>query len=81
MSAPSAPASLRLSPTPQRASVMVEPMTSTFPPGHGHALVAGLAEPLVTGNRVTLLQDGPDTYAAMFEAIASARISRRVGTR
>jgi cardiolipin synthase len=38
-----------------------------------HALVAGLCEPLVTGNRVDLLQDGPGTYAAMFEAIASAR--------
>jgi cardiolipin synthase len=40
---------------------------------HAHALVAGLCEPLVTGNRVDLLQDGPGTYAAMFDAIASAR--------
>jgi cardiolipin synthase len=40
---------------------------------HAHALVAGLVEPLVTGNRVDLLQDGPGTYAAMFEAIANAR--------
>lgn len=29
--------------------------------------------PLVAGNRVQLLQDGPDTYAAMFEAIRGAR--------
>ncbi|HEX7639761.1 MAG TPA: phospholipase D-like domain-containing protein, partial [Burkholderiaceae bacterium] len=36
-------------------------------------LLAGLAEPLVPGNRVDLLQDGPDTYAAMYEAIAEAR--------
>ena len=40
---------------------------------HAHALVAGLGEPLVTGNRVDLLQDGPGTYAAMFEAIDDAR--------
>jgi cardiolipin synthase A/B len=29
--------------------------------------------PLVVGNKVTLLKDGPATYAAMFEAIAAAR--------
>ena len=29
--------------------------------------------PLVVGNRVTLLQDGPATYAAMFAAIEAAR--------
>lgn len=29
--------------------------------------------PLVAGNRVTLLRDGPETYAAMFEAIRGAR--------
>ena len=29
--------------------------------------------PLVVGNRVTLLQDGPATYKAMFAAIASAK--------
>jgi cardiolipin synthase A/B len=28
--------------------------------------------PLVLGNKVTLLQDGPDTHAAMFEAIRAA---------
>jgi cardiolipin synthase A/B len=28
--------------------------------------------PLVPGNEVTLLQDGPDTYAAMFDAIRAA---------
>jgi cardiolipin synthase len=31
------------------------------------------APPLLTGNQVELLIDGPRTYAAMFEAIASAR--------
>jgi cardiolipin synthase len=29
--------------------------------------------PLMVGNRVTLLQDGPDTYQAMIDAIAGAR--------
>lgn len=29
--------------------------------------------PLVTGNKLTLLQNGPDTYRAMFAAIGSAR--------
>ncbi len=29
--------------------------------------------PLLTGNRVRLLQDGPDTYRAMFAAIMAAR--------
>lgn len=29
--------------------------------------------PLVTGNAVSLLQNGPETYAAMFDAIAAAR--------
>ena len=29
--------------------------------------------PLLTGNRVRLLEDGPDTYRAMFAAIAGAR--------
>jgi cardiolipin synthase len=35
--------------------------------------VAG--HPLVLGNRVTLLEDGPNTYATMFRLIASARDS------
>ena len=37
------------------------------------ALAAGLTVPLVPGNRVVLLQDGPRTYEAMFAAIAGAR--------
>jgi cardiolipin synthase len=38
------------------------------------ALEAALSDsPLVTGNRVQLLQDGPSTYQAMFVAIAAAR--------
>ncbi len=36
---------------------------------HEEAIVGS---PLTTGNRVTLLQDGPATYRAMFEAIAAA---------
>ena len=67
----SAPVSLRLSPSPKLVPGKVPPLMPAH--GHAHALVAGLSEPLVTGNRVDLLQDGPDTYAAMFEAIANAR--------
>lgn len=38
------------------------------------ALEAAVADsPLVAGNRVVLLQDGPSTYQAMFAAIAAAR--------
>jgi cardiolipin synthase len=32
-----------------------------------------VGEPLVVGNKVTLLQDGPATYAAMFDAIRGAK--------
>ena len=67
-----APVSLRLPAAPK------QPLPAKVPPlmaahSRAHALVAGLGEPLVAGNRVTLLQDGPGTYAAMFEAIANAR--------
>ena len=67
----SAPVSLRLSPSPKLVSAKAPPLMAVH--SHAHALVAGLGEPLVTGNRVDLLQDGPGTYAAMFEAIANAR--------
>ena len=67
----SAPVPLRFSPPAQVAPVKVTPLTPEH--SHAHALVAGLDEPLVTGNRVDLLQDGPDTYAAMFAAIDGAR--------
>jgi cardiolipin synthase len=36
--------------------------------------------PLVTGNRVSLLQDGPATYKSMFEAIGKARSSINLET-
>jgi cardiolipin synthase A/B len=40
------------------------------------ALEQAVAEsPLVLGNKVTLLENGPNTYAAMFSAIATARDS------
>jgi cardiolipin synthase len=72
------PASLRLPaaalPDIANASPAVSSvLPSPFDHGHAHALVAGLGQPLVGGNRVQLLQDGPGTYAAMFEAIDSAR--------
>jgi len=68
----SAPVSLRLSPSPKPPTPAKAPPLMTVH-SHAHALVAGLGEPLVTGNRVALLQDGPGTYAAMFEAIDNAR--------
>jgi cardiolipin synthase len=42
-----------------------------------HLVVMEMADsaPLITGNRVALLVDGPRTYAAMFAAIAAARDS------
>jgi cardiolipin synthase len=68
----SAPVSLRLSPAPKRPLPgAARPLMAVH--SHAHALVAGLCEPLVTGNRVDLLQDGPGTYAAMFAAIDNAR--------
>ena len=66
----SAPVPLRLSTSPKLTSGTAPPLMAAH--SHAHALVAGLCEPLVTGNRVDLLQDGPGTYAAMFEAIANA---------
>ena len=67
----SAPVSLRLAPSPTLVPAKAAPLMAEH--SHAHALVAGLGEPLVTGNRVDLLQDGPHTYASMFEAIANAR--------
>ena len=62
----SAPVSLRL-PAPPKPPKPAQ-VSSMSVRSHAHALVAGLCEPLVPGNRVDLLQDGPGTYAAMFEA-------------
>ena len=67
----SAPVSLRLSPPPTLVSGKAPPLMAVH--SRAHALVAGLCEPMVTGNRVDLLQDGPGTYAAMFAAIDGAR--------
>ena len=67
----SAPVSLRLSPSPTLVSGKAPPLMAVH--SRAHALVAGLCEPMVTGNRVDLLQDGPGTYAAMFAAIDGAR--------
>jgi len=72
----SAPVSLRLPASPKPVSVpspAKAPSPTALHSSHAHALVAGLSEPLVTGNRVDLLQDGPGTYAAMFDAIDNAR--------
>jgi len=68
----SAPVSLRLSTPPKLVSGPAPQSQLMALHSHAHALVAGLGEPLVTGNRVDLLQDGPCTYSAMFEAIDQA---------
>jgi cardiolipin synthase len=48
---------------------------------HHLALEQAVAEtPLVVGNHVTILENGPNTYAAMFDAIASARDSINMET-
>ncbi len=67
----SAPVSLHLSPPPTLVPGKAPPLMAVH--SRAHALVAGLCEPLVTGNRVDLLQDGPGTYAAMLQAIDNAR--------
>ena len=40
---------------------------------HARSLAGTLAHPLVRGNQVEVLVDGPSTYQAMFTAIAAAR--------
>lgn len=40
---------------------------------HAHELVRRLGEPMQKGNRVDLLQEGPQTFEAMLRAIAAAR--------
>jgi cardiolipin synthase len=42
--------------------------------------VVNVGSPLVLGNAVTLLKNGPDTYAAMFDAIRGARDSINLET-
>jgi len=67
----SAPVSLRMPAETKLVPAKAAPLMAVH--SHAHALVAGLGDPLVTGNRVELLQDGPGTYAAMFAAIENAR--------
>jgi cardiolipin synthase len=40
---------------------------------HGRELARRLGEPLMTGNRLELLQDGPQAFSAMYAAIEQAR--------
>jgi cardiolipin synthase len=67
-----APVSLKLSsrlrPAPNPAGA-----APSTPQDHARALASGLTVPLVPGNRVELLQDGPRTHGAMFEASSAAR--------
>ena len=43
-----------------------------FEPNGKHMMFSGLTSPLVAGNKVQVLLDGPSTYQAMFAAIQSA---------
>ncbi|MCL5024053.1 MAG: phospholipase D-like domain-containing protein [Nitrospirae bacterium] len=57
----------------------MEPLERAADPGdeilrrHISVMEAVSGSPLIAGNRVTLLVDGPATYAAMFKAIGDAR--------
>jgi len=64
--APASPARWR--PGRRDAAALGPPMRR-----HARALMRALRRPLVAGNQVDLLIDGPATHAAMFEAIAGAR--------
>ena len=68
----SAPVPLRLEACPTLERAPAGPALMAVH-SHAHSLVCGLCEPLVAGNRVELLQDGPSTYEAMFAAIDGAR--------
>lgn len=52
---------------------MLAPSKPSVRETHAHVLMRCLGEPLTGGNRVTLLEDGPEAFAAMFQAIDAAR--------
>ena len=58
---------------PSSRSSSANPATSTFWKSRLSLEQAIAGSPLILGNKVTLLQDGPATYAAMFAAIRNAR--------
>jgi cardiolipin synthase len=65
--------------SPERSKELIDKLGGA---GHDDVLARHLAReqavadgPLVVGNRVVILQNGPNTYAAMFDAIAGARDS------
>jgi len=64
------PATVRLPTHPGSTAPAAPPANAAT--SRAQTLVRGIAEPLVPGNRVELLQDGPGTYAAMFDAIERA---------
>jgi cardiolipin synthase A/B len=64
--------------TPQQSEIVLDKLSRTAPDTNifDHHLVRENSisnEPLTTGNKVALFQDGPSTYAAMNKAIASAK--------
>jgi cardiolipin synthase len=64
--------------SPQQSKAIMERLKQSVDPtdvlGHHIAVVESVTEsPLMKGNKVTLLADGKDTYAAMFKVIQNAK--------
>ncbi len=64
--------------SPERSKALLERLKKSVDPTdvlerHAAVIESVGGNPLVKGNRVSLLVDGPATYAAMFEAVRSAR--------
>ncbi len=64
--------------SPEQSKTLLDRLKQSVDPTdllerHAAVIETVTSNPLVKGNRVTLLIDGPATYAAMFEAVRSAR--------
>ncbi len=64
--------------SPERSRALLERLKRSVDPTdvlerHAAVIESVTSNPLVKGNRVTLLVDGPATYAAMFDAVRNAR--------
>jgi len=64
--------------SPNKSKALMERLKQSVPPTDmvqrfSAVIESASGSPLTSGNKVTLLIDGPDTYAAMFKAIENAR--------
>jgi len=64
--------------SPEKSKALLERLKQSVPPTDMVQRFSAVIEsvsgsPLTSGNKVTLLIDGPDTYAAMFKAMENAR--------